>query len=285
MTGEEREKRGGGGGDARERACSFPRGERALEQTHIPGARGTLHAAPRTALAHTHTPPESLRGHGLPLLRDKDARPGSCPQGGTAAERSKSLFARSKKQGRAMAGFSGRPLDWQFLQCFGERTPGEEIQDGKSEGCLGVSQGRVRAWSETAALGAKPTTACLCRTTPRERGGGARSARTPPFRPHVPASFVWLVRPIVRRPVGVQGPARGSAPRRLSLRVIETGAGVGRGGCCLPRLPAPCCPPPGAEKRLKPMLAHVSSAKLRPGQGRALPRRPRLSFFRFARAR
>lgn len=22
------------------------------------------------------------------------------------------------------------PLDWQFLQCFGERTPGEEIQEG-----------------------------------------------------------------------------------------------------------------------------------------------------------
>ena len=23
------------------------------------------------------------------------------------------------------------PLDWQFLQCFGERTPGEEIQEGR----------------------------------------------------------------------------------------------------------------------------------------------------------
>lgn len=22
-------------------------------------------------------------------------------------------------------------LDWQFLQCFGERTPGEEIQEGE----------------------------------------------------------------------------------------------------------------------------------------------------------
>lgn len=22
-------------------------------------------------------------------------------------------------------------LDWHFLQCFGERTPGEEIQDGE----------------------------------------------------------------------------------------------------------------------------------------------------------
>jgi hypothetical protein len=25
------------------------------------------------------------------------------------------------------------PLDWQFLQCFGERTPGEEIQEGDCE--------------------------------------------------------------------------------------------------------------------------------------------------------
>ena len=24
----------------------------------------------------------------------------------------------------------GEPLEWQFLQCFGERTPGEEIQEG-----------------------------------------------------------------------------------------------------------------------------------------------------------
>jgi hypothetical protein len=34
-----------------------------------------------------------------------------------------------------MAGFSGPPggrnLDWQFLQCFGERVAGEEIQDGE----------------------------------------------------------------------------------------------------------------------------------------------------------
>lgn len=26
----------------------------------------------------------------------------------------------------------GEQLDWQFLQCFGERTPGEEIQEGVS---------------------------------------------------------------------------------------------------------------------------------------------------------
>jgi hypothetical protein len=25
------------------------------------------------------------------------------------------------------------PVEWQFLQCFGERTPGEEVQEG---GCL-----------------------------------------------------------------------------------------------------------------------------------------------------
>lgn len=24
--------------------------------------------------------------------------------------------------------------EWQFLQCFGERTPGEEVQDGASHG-------------------------------------------------------------------------------------------------------------------------------------------------------
>jgi hypothetical protein len=24
------------------------------------------------------------------------------------------------------------PVEWQFLQCFGERTPGEEVQDGES---------------------------------------------------------------------------------------------------------------------------------------------------------
>lgn len=23
------------------------------------------------------------------------------------------------------------PVEWQFLQCFGERTPGEEVQEGK----------------------------------------------------------------------------------------------------------------------------------------------------------
>ena len=28
-------------------------------------------------------------------------------------------------------GGSSEPLEWGFLQCFGERTPGEEIQEGK----------------------------------------------------------------------------------------------------------------------------------------------------------
>lgn len=31
-----------------------------------------------------------------------------------------------KPQGLAGA----EPVDWQFLQCFGERTPGEEVQEG-----------------------------------------------------------------------------------------------------------------------------------------------------------
>jgi hypothetical protein len=29
------------------------------------------------------------------------------------------------------------PVEWQFLQCFGERTPGEEVQEGAC-GDLGV---------------------------------------------------------------------------------------------------------------------------------------------------
>ena len=29
---------------------------------------------------------------------------------------------------------ANEPLDWHFLQCFGERTPGEEIQDGEHLG-------------------------------------------------------------------------------------------------------------------------------------------------------
>ena len=30
----------------------------------------------------------------------------------------------------AAANAGSDPLEWQFLQCFGERTPGEEIQEG-----------------------------------------------------------------------------------------------------------------------------------------------------------
>ena len=29
-------------------------------------------------------------------------------------------------------GEQAAPVEWQFLQCFGERTPGEEVQDGES---------------------------------------------------------------------------------------------------------------------------------------------------------
>lgn len=33
--------------------------------------------------------------------------------------------------GGTVATSSSDPLEWQFLQCFGERTPGEEIQEGQ----------------------------------------------------------------------------------------------------------------------------------------------------------
>ena len=33
--------------------------------------------------------------------------------------------------GGAAANAGSDPLEWQFLQCFGERTPGEEIQEGQ----------------------------------------------------------------------------------------------------------------------------------------------------------
>lgn len=36
-----------------------------------------------------------------------------------------------------LEGPGSEPLEWHFLQCFGERTPGEEIQDGA---CFLVSQ-------------------------------------------------------------------------------------------------------------------------------------------------
>lgn len=31
----------------------------------------------------------------------------------------------------AAPGAASTPTEWQFLQCFGERTPGEDIQEGK----------------------------------------------------------------------------------------------------------------------------------------------------------
>ena len=30
-------------------------------------------------------------------------------------------------------GPAAQELEWQFLQCFGERTPGEEVQEGELE--------------------------------------------------------------------------------------------------------------------------------------------------------
>ena len=33
------------------------------------------------------------------------------------------------------------PLDWHFLQCFGERTPGEEIQEGGTHTLIAGSAG------------------------------------------------------------------------------------------------------------------------------------------------
>ena len=40
----------------------------------------------------------------------------------------------------------GEPLDWQFLQCFGERTPGEEIQEGVSNREQQPSQPQNVTW-------------------------------------------------------------------------------------------------------------------------------------------
>lgn len=34
--------------------------------------------------------------------------------------------------GTTTASGGSDPLEWQFLQCFGERTPGEEIQEGQA---------------------------------------------------------------------------------------------------------------------------------------------------------
>jgi hypothetical protein len=44
------------------------------------------------------------------------------------------------------------PLEWHFLQCFGERTPGEEVQEGKSR-TLGSAQYRQSGWGPAEAAG------------------------------------------------------------------------------------------------------------------------------------
>ncbi len=49
---------------------------------------------------------------------------------------------------------ANEPLDWHFLQCFGERTPGEEIQDGRHLGNVRRAQRIVAASS----LGPAPAT-------------------------------------------------------------------------------------------------------------------------------
>ena len=42
--------------------------------------------------------------------------------------------------GGTIATSSSDPLEWQFLQCFGERTPGEEIQEGQQPHLLHYKQ-------------------------------------------------------------------------------------------------------------------------------------------------
>jgi hypothetical protein len=48
-------------------------------------------------------------------------------------------------------------VEWHFLQCFGERTPGEEVQEGKSR-TLGSAQYRQSGWgpAEAAEMPAGP---------------------------------------------------------------------------------------------------------------------------------
>ena len=64
--------------------------------------------------------------------------PSATPPPGPA----RAVRARAAMDGAA-AGFAGaRPdHDWRFLQCFGERTPGEEIQDGESRRRDGAAPG------------------------------------------------------------------------------------------------------------------------------------------------
>jgi len=56
----------------------------------------------------------------------------------------------------ASGGFEGHcssrdDSDWHFLQCFGERTPGEEIQDGEAmEGYRGSAAQQRRCTATTA---------------------------------------------------------------------------------------------------------------------------------------
>jgi hypothetical protein len=40
---------------------------------------------------------------------------------------------------QSAGGASPANEEWHFLQCFGERTPGEDIQEGKLRGAWGLA--------------------------------------------------------------------------------------------------------------------------------------------------
>jgi hypothetical protein len=42
------------------------------------------------------------------------------------------MLAPESKAGPQGCAPGAEPIEWQFLQCFGERTPGEEVQEGES---------------------------------------------------------------------------------------------------------------------------------------------------------
>jgi hypothetical protein len=53
------------------------------------------------------------------------------------------------------------PVEWQFLQCFGERTPGEEVQEGQS---FAVYAGKKKRQREFTAEVSEQSVACCART-------------------------------------------------------------------------------------------------------------------------
>ena len=46
-----------------------------------------------------------------------------------------------RPEATSKSGSALEPLDWHFLQCFGERTPGEEIQEGGPHKLIAGSAG------------------------------------------------------------------------------------------------------------------------------------------------